>query len=181
MPAATSPEGASAVVELARQIVRLHAMVDLDAGITLNVAPVWGGSAAERDRGRGGLRDRSAGADAWRRASGWRRRSWRCSRSTPAARVSVTGGMNRPPMAETPAILALYEQARAAAAAAGFELPKQHRGGGSDGNFTAALGIPTLDGLGCPGAGAHASHEHIQWRALAPRAAMLASFAGDAA
>ena len=53
-------------------------------------------------------------------------------------------------------------------------LPKQHRGGGSDGNFTAALGVPTLDGLGCPGAGAHASHEHILWKHLAPRAALMA-------
>jgi glutamate carboxypeptidase len=75
---------------------------------------------------------------------------------------------------ETPAIQALYENARAAAARAGFDLPKQHRGGGSDGNFTAALGVPTLDGLGCPGAGAHASHEHILWPELAARAAVLA-------
>jgi glutamate carboxypeptidase len=54
-----------------------------------------------------------------------------------------------------------------------LSLGKQHRGGGSDGNFTAALGIPTLDGLGCPGAGAHASHEHIIWPLLAARAQFL--------
>lgn len=54
-------------------------------------------------------------------------------------------------------------------------MPKQHCGGGSDGNFTAALGVPTLDGLGCPGSGAHASHEHILWRELAPRAALIAA------
>ena len=89
-------------------------------------------------------------------------------------KVTVTGGMNRPPMAETPGILALYERARAVAAPLGIEMPKQHRGGASDGNFTAALGVPTLDGLGCPGAGAHASHEHILWRHLAPRAALMA-------
>jgi len=90
----------------------------------------------------------------------------------PRCAVHVEGGMNRPPMAETPGILALYGRAQALA---GFDLPKQHRGGGSDGNFTAALGVPTLDGLGCPGAGAHASHEHILWRELAPRAALIAS------
>jgi glutamate carboxypeptidase len=83
--------------------------------------------------------------------------------------------MNRPPFAETPGITALYETTRALAEPLGIALPKAHRGGGSDGNFTAALGVPTLDGLGCPGAGAHAAHEHIQWRALAPRAALLAS------
>ena len=93
----------------------------------------------------------------------------------PRCTLSVEGGMNRPPMAETTESLGLYATAREAAAGAGFELPKQHRGGGSDGNFTAALGIPTLDGLGCPGMGAHASHEQIRWRALAPRAAMLAT------
>ncbi|MBV8398253.1 MAG: M20/M25/M40 family metallo-hydrolase, partial [Acetobacteraceae bacterium] len=94
---------------------------------------------------------------------------------TPGCRVTVTGGMNRPPFAESPTIAALYEKARALAKQVGIDLPKQHRGGGSDGNFTAALGIPTLDGLGCPGAGAHARHEHILWRELAPRAALLAS------
>jgi glutamate carboxypeptidase len=70
--------------------------------------------------------------------------------------------------------VALYEKARALAGQVGLTLPRQHRGGGSDGNFTAALGIPTLDGLGCPGAGAHATHEHILWRQLAPRAALMA-------
>ena len=77
-------------------------------------------------------------------------------------------------MVEGAGSLAMLEKAQAAAAKAGFELGKQHRGGGSDGNFTAAIGVPTLDGLGCPGAGAHASHEHILWEALGPRAAMLA-------
>jgi glutamate carboxypeptidase len=82
--------------------------------------------------------------------------------------------MNRPPFAEDAGILRLYEKARAIAADVGIDLPKQHRGGGSDGNFTAALGIPTLDGLGCLGAGAHASHEHILWRHLGQRAALMA-------
>jgi glutamate carboxypeptidase len=82
--------------------------------------------------------------------------------------------MNRPPFAETPEITALYNKARAIGATIGVEMPKQTRGGGSDGNFTAALGIPTLDGLGCLGGGAHASHEHILWQHLAPRAALMA-------
>ena len=88
-------------------------------------------------------------------------------------RLVVEGGLNRPPLEESPANLALYETARAIAARQGFDLPKQHRGGGSDGNFTAAMGIPTLDGLGCTGAGAHAPEEHIRWPDLAPRCAVL--------
>ena len=91
----------------------------------------------------------------------------------PRCRVTVTGSMNRPPYAESPGVLALYEQAKAVAGGIGFDLPKQHRGGGSDGNFTAVMGVPTLDGLGCPGAGAHADHEHILWRQLAERAALM--------
>ncbi len=83
--------------------------------------------------------------------------------------------MNRPPYGESPAIAALYVRARDIARQIGLALPKQHRGGGSDGNFAAALGIPTLDGLGCPGSGAHADHEHILWQHLAPRAALMAA------
>jgi len=167
-------DGASAIVELARQIERLHGMVDVPAGITLNVAPIWGGS-------RPNVIAPDAGCEVDLRVpsieAGDRMEAMILGLQPvdPRCGLVVTGGMNRPPMAETPAILALYGRARAAAAAAGFTMPKQHRGGGSDGNFTAALGVPTLDGLGCPGAGAHASHEHIHWRALAPRAAMLAT------
>ena len=164
-------EGASAVVELARQIERIHAMVDLPAGITLNVAPVWGGS-------RPNVIAADAGCEIDLRVPtievGTRMEAALLALQPfdPRCAVQVEGGMNRPPMQEGPANLALYERARAMAA---FPLGKQHRGGGSDGNFTAALGVPTLDGLGCPGDGAHASHEHIQWRQLAPRAALLTS------
>jgi glutamate carboxypeptidase len=167
-------EGASAIVELARQIERIHAMVDLPGGITLNVAPVWGGS-------RPNVIPDAAGCEIDLRVptieAGERMEAAILGLQPvdPRCTLTITGGMNRPPMAETPAILALYQHAHAAAERAGFTLPKQHRGGGSDGNFTAALGIPTLDGLGCPGGGAHADHEHITWRALAPRAAMLAT------
>ena len=166
------PDGASAIVELARQITRIHGMVDLDQGITLNPAPIWGGS-------RPNVIAPDAGCELDLRVptveAGQRMEAAILALEPfdPRCTLRITGGMNRPPMAETPAILALYAQAQSAAAQAGFTMPKQHRGGGSDGNFTAALGIPTLDGLGCPGAGAHAHHEHILWRSLAPRAAML--------
>ena len=167
-------DGASAVVELAHQILRLHGMVDPSRGITLNVAPIQGGSrpnviaaaaTAEID-----LRVMSA-ADGELMTDlilGLRPVDPRC-------RLTVTGGMNRPPFTESAAGLALYRRVRDLAASLGLEIGKQHRGGGSDGNFTAALGVPTLDGLGCPGAGAHASHEHILWRQLEPRVALMAT------
>ena len=80
----------------------------------------------------------------------------------PRCRIEIVGGMNRPPFVESEPGLALYEKARTLAREKiGLEIGKQRRGGGSDANFTAALGAPTLDGLGCPGGGAHAAHEHI--------------------
>ncbi|MBI0433206.1 M20 family metallopeptidase [Roseomonas sp. KE0001] len=166
-------EGASAVVTLARLIGQIHALVDLPGGTTTNVAPIWGGT-------RPNVIPNKAGCEV----------DFRVATLEDAARVEaavmamagpqpegtsvvITGGLNRPPMVEGPGNLALYEQARAIAARLGYDLPKQHRGGGSDGNFTAAMGIPTLDGLGCSGAGAHAEFEHILWRELAPRCGTL--------
>ncbi|MGA9865049.1 MAG: M20 family metallopeptidase [Acetobacteraceae bacterium] len=166
-------DGASAVVELAHQIQAIHAMVDIDRGITLNAAPIWGGTRPNVIPPEAGceidLRVATAadGEEMERRILGLTAR-------TPGCRVLVEGGMNRPPFAETAEIAALYRRAHETARAVGVALPKQSRGGGSDGNFTAALGIPTLDGLGCPGAGAHVSSEHILWPELAPRAALLA-------
>jgi glutamate carboxypeptidase len=166
-------DGASAVVELARQIVRLHGLVDLDRGITLNAAPIWGGS-------RPNVISPDAGCEIDLRVNSvadgetMEQVLLETTALTPGCRVVVEGGMNRPPFAENPGIISLYDKARGVAETVGIALPRQHRGGGSDGNFTAAMGVPTLDGLGCPGAGAHASHEHILWQQLAPRAALMA-------
>ena len=165
-------DGASAVVELARHILALHAMVDPGRGITVNVAPISGGTRpnviAAEARAEIDLRVPTV-ADGERLTAAilsLRPHDPRCT-------VTVTGGMNRPPFPETDATLALYARAKAIAEGLGFPLPKQARGGGSDGNFTAVMGIPTLDGLGCPGAGAHADFEHIFWRDLAPRCRLL--------
>ncbi len=165
-------DGASATVELAHQILALHRMVEPDDGITINAAPIWGGTRPNVVAAAAGceidLRVNSAhdGERMTARILGLTSRVAGCA-------LTVEGGMNRPPYAESKAIAALYEKARAQADRLGMKLPRQHRGGGSDGNFTAALGVPTLDGLGCPGAGAHAAHEHILWRQLAPRAALM--------
>ncbi len=166
-------EGASAVVELAEQIRGLHAMVDVPAGITLNVAPAWGGTRPNVIAAEAGCEIDLRVPDS---ASGERleRAILGLKAATPGCRVTVTGGMNRPPFTESADIYRLYAKARTIADEIGMPFPKQHRGGGSDGNFTAAMGIPTLDGLGCPGGGAHADHEHILWQELAPRARLIA-------
>ena len=92
----------------------------------------------------------------------------------PRTRVVVTGGINRPPMERTAGVVRLFELARAVADEQGWRLEEGMTGGGSDGNFTAALGVPTLDGLGAVGDGAHALHEHVVIKELAPRAALVA-------
>jgi glutamate carboxypeptidase len=166
-------DGASAILELSHQIIGLHRMVDLERGITLNAAPVWGGS-------RPNVISPDAGCEIDLRVNSeadgvlMETLLLGLTAKTAGCRVIVQGGMNRPPYPESAAISELYAHAQAIAQQVGLALPKQHRGGGSDGNFSAALGVPTLDGLGCPGAGAHASHEHILWRHLAQRAALMA-------
>ena len=165
-------EGRSAVVALSRLVLAVHALTDLGRGITTNVAPVWGGTRPNVIPPEAGCR------------IDFRAPSLEAAEEVVAAiralgieedgiRITLEGGLNRPPFPETPAGLALFETAREIAARQGYSLPKQHRGGGSDGNFTAVMGIPTLDGLGCTGAGAHAPEEHIRWADLAPRCATL--------
>jgi glutamate carboxypeptidase len=89
--------------------------------------------------------------------------------------LNVTGSIDRPPMERTRGTVKLYRQAEAVAAELGFALGEASTGGASDGNFTSALGIPTLDGMGAVGEGAHASHESIELEHLAPRTALLAA------
>jgi glutamate carboxypeptidase len=93
----------------------------------------------------------------------------------PRVRLEVAGGVERPPLERTDGVARLYEQARNVAAALGRDLAEGGTGGGSDGNFTAALGVPTLDGLGPEGDGAHAVDEHVVVADLPWRAAFLAS------
>jgi glutamate carboxypeptidase len=88
--------------------------------------------------------------------------------------LQVTGALNRPPMERTPAGVQLFEHARRLAHELGFDVQEASTGGGSDGNFTAALGVPTLDGLGPTGGGAHALDEHVNLDSFVPRTALLA-------
>jgi glutamate carboxypeptidase len=166
-------QGASAIRELARVVETVSGWTDLQRGLTVNVGVVGGGT-----------RSNVIPAEAWaevdvriaRKADGPRiahkfaglkAGDRRCS-------LAVTGSIDRPPMERTPATVKLFRKARALAAEMGFVLDEASTGGASDGNLTSALHIPTLDGLGAVGEGAHSRHESIDLEHLAPRTALLA-------
>ena len=165
--------GASAVLELARQIVTISGFTDLDAGLTVNPGVVRGGTRsnvvaaeaqAEIDLRVSRMSD-AAPVDARFRAL--RPFDQRCS-------IEVSGGLNRPPMERTAVTARLFEQAQAFAREIGVALEESSSGGGSDGNFTAALAVPTLDGLGGVGEGIHAPNESVLIDRIADRTALLA-------
>jgi glutamate carboxypeptidase len=166
-------KGANAILELARQIEKLSSFTDVKKGLTVNVGIVSGGSrtnvvpaeaVAQIDVRIARLKD-AAGID--KKMRSLRPFNRKC-------KVEIAGGINRPPMERTAGVAALYAQATAIARELGWKLTEAAVGGGSDGNFTASLGIPTLDGLGGVGDGAHATHEHILISELPRRAALLA-------
>jgi len=166
-------KGVNAILELARQIEKISGFTDLKKGLTVNVGIVSGGSrtnvvpaeaSAQVDVRIARLKD-AAGID--KKMLGIRPFNRKCG-------IEVAGGINRPPMERSAGVAGLYEQAKAIARDLGWKLGEAAVGGGSDGNFTAGLGIPTLDGLGGVGDGAHASHEHILISELPRRTALLA-------
>ena len=166
-------KGASAIHELAWQAVQLLALNDPPRGLTVNVGCIVGGTrpnvvAAEASMDVD-VRIPTE-ADAVRVTTAITTLVPR----DPRVRLRVSGGVNRPPMERTAGVAALYERAARISRQLGRELPEGATGGGSDGNFTAALGIPTLDGLGPDGAGAHALHEHVLIDSVPFRAALLA-------
>jgi glutamate carboxypeptidase len=172
--AGVDPEkGASAIEELARQIQILHAMTDLTRGITVNVGVISGG---ERSNVIAPYARAEIDLRVMTRADGeaLTQKILSLPPQLPGCQVRVTGGINRWPFEETPAGLDLFEKARAIAQGLGFEVGMIGSGGGSDGNFTSALGVPTLDGLGALGYGAHALSEHVVLDALPLRAALVA-------
>lgn len=166
-------KGASAVHELARVILALEALQDLERGITINVGVISGGSRTNviADRAAAAIDVRVQTMEDAARLEG-AIRSLRPTRSS--MRIEIAGGIDRPPLERSPAVVRLYEQARQVAAALGRDLREGAAGGGSDGNFTGALGVPTLDGLGPEGDGAHAVHEHVLLDNLSWRGAFLA-------
>jgi glutamate carboxypeptidase len=166
-------KGASAVHELAHQILRVNALQDLARGISVNVVQVSGGlrSNVIPDEARATVDVRVPSAAAAAEIDAALRALRPVDNRT---QLTAEGGMDRPPLERTDRVERLYEQARSVARELGHELAEGGTGGGSDGNFTAALGVPTLDGLGAIGDGAHALYEHIEIGSLADRAALLA-------
>ena len=166
-------KGHSTILELAHQIQAISRLTDLKRGVTLNVGVV-----------RGGTRTNVIAAEAAaevdlriaKKADGavMERKVRRLRPVNPKCRIEIDGGINRPPMERTKQVVALYELARKIARELGFPLAEIAVGGGSDGNFTGGIGIPTLDGLGAVGEGAHAAHESIVAAELPRRAALLA-------
>jgi glutamate carboxypeptidase len=166
-------KGASAISELARIIETVSGWTDLKRGLTVNVGIAGGGAKtnviaakafAEVDLR---IAHKADGPRMERRFAALKPVDKRCT-------LHVRGGINRPPMERTRGNAQLYHSAKALASELGFALDEALSGGGSDGNFTSALGIPTLDGMGAVGVGAHAPHESIVVEHLAPRTALLA-------
>lgn len=170
--AGVEPErGISAIHELAHQILAIQALSDGETGTTVNVGVVEGGTKTNVIPARATAR---VDMRVWSQAEADRVIAAMGSLTPviPGVRVDVTGGVNRPPMERT-ATAALFARAQEIGTQLGLVLEEGSTGGGSDGNFTAALGIPTLDGLGVPGHGAHADHEHIEVDKIPDRAALL--------
>lgn len=167
-------KGASAIRELARVVERVSGWTDLRRGLTVSVGVAGGGA-----------KTNVIPAHAWAEVDVRIARKSDAPRITrkftslkavdPRCSLAVTGGINRPPMERSRGTVRLFRKAQALAAELGFPLSEASTGGASDGNFTAALGIPTLDGMGAVGEGAHAPHESVLIEHLAPRTALLAA------
>ncbi len=173
--AGLDPEkGASAILELARQIERLHALSDAHTGTTVNIGVVSGGT-----------RSNVVAAEAHAEIDVRFATSAEAQRLDEAIKnlrpfdartqINVGGGSNRPPLERSERVVQLYEHARRVAAVCDYELGETQVGGASDGNFAAAVGAAVLDGLGVAGDGAHADHEHILAADIVPRGTLLAA------
>lgn len=172
--AGSDPEkGASANLELAKQIIWLHDQTDFAKGTTVNAGVIHGGTRAN-------VIAQSAEAfidlrvETMEEAKRIVPAILARQAITPNTKVAVTGGLNRPPMERSQQMVELYQLAERLAAELGIEISEGSSGGGSDGNFTAALGVPTLDGLGAVGDGAHAEHEFLYVDKMPERTALLA-------
>ncbi|MCU1249685.1 MAG: peptidase dimerization domain protein [Edaphobacter sp.] len=166
--------GHSAILELAKQIQTISGFTNLARKLTVNCGVIAGGT-----------RSNVVASQAWTEVdvriakasdAAYVEQSFRSLKvSDPHCKLTITGGINRPPMERKPGTIALFKKARSIAAELGFVLEEAATGGGSDGNFTAGLGVPTLDGMGAVGDGAHAAHESVVIEHLVPRTALLAA------
>ncbi|MDX2181340.1 MAG: M20 family metallopeptidase [Bryobacteraceae bacterium] len=166
-------KGANAIVELARQVERVSALTDLRKGTTVSPGVIQGGTRRNVIPA-----EASVQLDLRVTSLAQAKRVERQLRALKAidrrCKIEIAGGLNRPPMERSPGVVRLYKLARKLAAEMGVTLDESATGGGSDGNFTAALGVPTLDGIGAVGEGAHAKHESILIDRIDDRTALLA-------
>lgn len=166
--------GHSAVLELAKQVPTISNFTNLARKLTVNCGVIAGGT-------RSNVVASSAHTEVDVRIAkasdaSYVEKLFRSLKvSDPHCKLTITGGINRPPMERKAGTIALFKKARLLAAELGFTLEEAATGGGSDGNFTAALGVPTLDGMGAVGDGAHAAHESVVIEHLIPRTALLAA------
>ncbi|KQR47192.1 peptidase M20 [Frigoribacterium sp. Leaf164] len=172
--------GASAIDEMARLVLQLHGEADVEAGTSLNVGIVQGGTRTNVRAGhaRAMVDVRVTRADEAARVE---QLFASLAPHDPLARVEVTGGWNRPVMERSAATGALYERAAAVAGQLGFELREVSVGGASDGNFAAALGAAVLDGVGGVGGGAHARHEWISLDGMVERSEFVVALLAELA
>jgi len=167
-------KGHSAVLELAKLVQTISNFTNLERKLTVNCGVIAGGTrsnvVASQAYTEVDVRVAKASDTAYVE------KLFRSLKvSDPDCKLTITGGINRPPMERKAGTIALFKKARGLAAELGFDLDEAATGGGSDGNFTAALGVPTLDGMGAVGDGAHAAHESIMIEHLVPRTALLAA------
>jgi len=165
--------GVNAINELARQIGVIEGFTDLSKGLTVNPGVIHGGTRTNVVPALATVRV-DVRVARLRDAAGLEKKFRNLNVFKKGGRIEVSGGLNRPPMERTKAIGKLFETARRLAAELGVDLEESSTGGGSDGNFSAALGVPTLDGLGTVGEGAHAVNESILIVRIADRTALLA-------
>ncbi len=173
--AGVEPErGINAIVELAHQVIKLHAMNDVEKGTSVSCGVIEGGTVTNVVPARAQVR---VDCRIWTREEGERIEAAikGLQPILPGAELQISGGWNRPPL-ERKVTGEIYERAKVIAGNLELDLVEGATGGGSDGNITGALGIPTLDGLGVPGHGAHADHEHIETDKIASTAARLVAF-----
>ncbi|MDR6882473.1 M20 family metallopeptidase [Bacillus sp. 3255] len=166
-------DGISAIQEMAHQILFLHALTDYELGTTLNVGLVRGGSTENvvAEQAELGVDLRIIQMSEGERIS---QIIYGMKPHLEGITLQISGGVNRPPMERTAGNAELFKLAAACSSELGFSLTEEAVGGGSDGNFTTALGIPTLDGLGAVGEGIHAENEHVEIDQLPVRAALIA-------
>jgi glutamate carboxypeptidase len=172
-------KGHSAVLELAKLIQTISGLTNLERKLTVNCGVIAGGT-----------RSNVVASQAWTEVdvriakasdTAYVEKLFRSLKvSDPDCKITITGGINRPPMERKSGTIALFKKARTIAAELGFVLEEAATGGGSDGNFTAALGVATLDGMGAVGEGAHAAHESVVIEHLVPRTALLAAMIASA-